>query len=170
VETVRRRAFITLLSGAAAAWPLAARAQQPERMRRIGVLMSFVASDPEAQPRITAFEKGMRDLGWVEGRNLRTEYRWAPGDDANLLRSRAREVLDTAPDLILANSTPVIAALREQSRTVPAGSSAMKLHQGQTPISAYPRESNDTPREKAFCRVARSVRLSDFAILAAGVF
>ena len=120
---MRRREFVTLLGSAAAAplfsWPLAARAQQGGRMRRVGVLMSFVASDPEAQPRIAAFEKGMRDLGWVEGRNLRTEYRWAPGDDANLLRSRTRELLDTAPDLILANSTPVIAALREQNRTVP---------------------------------------------------
>ncbi len=116
---MKRREFITLIGGAAAAWPLAARAQQTERVRRIGVLMSFVVSDPEAQPRIAAFEKGMRDLGWVEGRNLRTEYRWAPGEDANLLRSGARELLDTAPDLILANSTPVIAALREQSRAVP---------------------------------------------------
>lgn len=72
---MRRREFITLLGGAAVEWPLAANAQQGERVRRIGVLMSFVASDPEAQPRIAAFEKGMRDLGWVEGRNLRTEYR-----------------------------------------------------------------------------------------------
>jgi putative ABC transport system substrate-binding protein len=115
---MRRRELITLLGGAAA-WPLAARAQQTERVRQIGVLMSFVASDPEAQPRIAAFEIGMRDLGWVEGRNLRTEYRWAPGEDANLLRSRARDLVDMAPDLILANSTPVIAALREQSRAVP---------------------------------------------------
>ena len=73
---MKRREFITLLGGAAA-WPLAARAQQAERMRRIGVLMSFAASDPESQLRLAAFEKGLQDLGWVEGRNLRTEYRWA---------------------------------------------------------------------------------------------
>jgi len=74
---MKRRSFITFLGGAAA-WPLTTHAQQPERMRRIGVLMSFVASDPEAQPRIAAFEKGMRDLGWVEGRNLRTRVPLGP--------------------------------------------------------------------------------------------
>jgi putative tryptophan/tyrosine transport system substrate-binding protein len=116
---MKRRAFITLLGGATAAWPLAARAQQAERVRRIGVLMSFAANDPEGQLRIAAFEKGMRDLGWTEGRNLQIEYRWAPGDAANLLRSQATELLRTTPDLILANSTPVTLALQEQGHTVP---------------------------------------------------
>jgi putative tryptophan/tyrosine transport system substrate-binding protein len=114
---MRRRAFISLLGGAAT-WPLAARAQQPERMRRIGIFMSFAASDPEAQLRIAAFQKGMGDLGWVEGRNLRTEYRWAAGD-ANSLQGHAKEILRTAPDLILANGTPVVAALQEQGGIVP---------------------------------------------------
>jgi putative ABC transport system substrate-binding protein len=112
---IGRRGTLALMGGAAA-WPLAARAQQS--MRRIGVLMSFAASDPEAQQRIAAFEKGMRDLGWVEGRNLRTEYRWALGD-ADLLRGAAKELLGMAPELILVNSTPATIALQEQGRTVP---------------------------------------------------
>jgi ABC-type uncharacterized transport system substrate-binding protein len=115
---MNRREFITLLGGAAATWPLAARAAPTERMRNVGILMSFAASDPEAQPRIAAFEKGMRELGWVEGRNLRTESRWAPGD-ADTLRSHARELLRMAPDLILVNSTPATVALQEQGHAVP---------------------------------------------------
>src|SRR5512133_2223020 len=113
---MRRRAFITLL-GSAAAWPVVARAQQGERMRRIGVLMSFAAGDPESRLRIAAFENGLRERGWVEGRNLRIEYRWA--DNANVLRSHAMELASMAPDLILANSTPVMTALKEQARTAP---------------------------------------------------
>ena len=115
---MRRREFISLLGGAAVAWPLAARAQQGERMRRIGVLMGLVASDPEAQSRVAAFEHGLRELGWVKGRNLWIEYRWAGGGE-NALRNHAAELLALAPDLILANSTPVTAALQEQSQVVP---------------------------------------------------
>jgi ABC-type uncharacterized transport system substrate-binding protein len=115
---VRRREFITLLGGATAVWPLAARAQKSERMRRIGVLMGLVASDPEAQSRAAAFESSLRELGWVKGRNLGIEYRWAGGGE-NVLRDHAAELLAMAPDLILANSTPVTAALREDSRAVP---------------------------------------------------
>src|SRR5262245_46526104 len=95
-----RRQFIRLLGGAAAmAWPLAARAQQRQRVRRIGVLMSFAASDPDSQLRISAFDRGMRDLGWLEGRNLQTEYRWAGGADDNALRTHARELVGMAPDV-----------------------------------------------------------------------
>src|SRR5262245_38800547 len=110
---IRRRDFITLLGGAAA-WPVAARAQ-PKQMRRIGVLMGLVAGDPEAQSRVVAFENGLRELGWVKGRNLSIEYRWA-GD--GILRDHATELLATGPDLILTNSTPVTVALREQSGVV----------------------------------------------------
>ena len=81
---MKRRDCITLLGGATMAWPLAARAQQSERMRRIGVLMGLVASDPEAQSRVAAFENGLRELGWVKGRNLSIEYRWA--GDGSVLR------------------------------------------------------------------------------------
>jgi putative ABC transport system substrate-binding protein len=83
---IGRREFITLLGGAAAAWPVAGRAQQGERMRRIGVLMGLVASDPEAQSRVAAFENGLQDLGWVKGRNIRIEYRWAGGGEDESLR------------------------------------------------------------------------------------
>ncbi|HEY7662672.1 MAG TPA: ABC transporter substrate-binding protein [Xanthobacteraceae bacterium] len=114
---IKRRNFITLVGGAAA-WPLAARAQQGERVRRIGVLMGLVASDPEAQSRVAAFEHGLRELGWLKGRNLWIEYRWAGGGE-HVLRNQAAELLAMAPDLILANSTPVTAALREQSQVVP---------------------------------------------------
>src|SRR5215831_5000333 len=111
---MKRREFITLLGGAAA-WPLAARGQT-KRMRRIGVLMGLVANDPEAQSRVVALENGLRELGWVKGHNLSIEYRWA-GD--GVLRDHAAELLAMAPDLILANSTPVTVALREQSGTAP---------------------------------------------------
>ena len=116
--SLKRRDFITLLGGAAVASPFAVRAQQGERVGRIGVLMSFAASDPDAQLRIGAFDKGMRDLGWMEGRNLRTEYRWAP-DDGDGLRSHARELVRMAPDVILVNSTPATLAVHEQGGSVP---------------------------------------------------
>ena len=134
---MKRRAFITLLSGAAA-WPVAARAQQSERMRRIGVLMGLAAGDPEAQSRVAAFESGLRELGWVKGRNLSIEYRWA--GDGNVLRDHAAELLAMAPDLILANSTPVTVALREQSQTVPIVFTQVTdpVGQGLVPNLAHP--------------------------------
>ena len=111
---MKRREFITLLGGAAAAWPLAARAQQSHRLRVVGVLLAMAPDDPEAQLRVKAFEAGLRELGWTEGRNLRLEYRWAAGDAA-LLRKQATELVGLAPDLILATSTPVLAALRQEN-------------------------------------------------------
>ena len=136
---MKRREFITLLGGAAAAWPLAGRAQQGERMRRIGVLMGLVASDPEGQSRVAAFEHGLRELGWVKGRNLWIEYRWAGGGE-NELRNHAAELLAMAPDLILANSTPVTAALREQSQVVPIVFTQVTdpVGQGLVPNLAHP--------------------------------
>ena len=98
----KRREFITLLGGAAAAWPLAARAQQAERMRRIGVLMQLAADDPEGQRRIAAFLQGLQQLGWTVGRNVRIEYRWAAGD-ADAIRRYAAELVALAPDVILAS-------------------------------------------------------------------
>jgi len=114
---MKRRAFITMLSGAAAAWPLAARAQQAERMRRI-VVLSGIAHDQEAEARIASFLKGLAELGWLEGRNVRVEVRWAAGD-AERARTYAAEVLGFGPDVILANSTTVVAALQRETRTVP---------------------------------------------------
>jgi hypothetical protein len=135
---IGRREFITLLGGAAVGWPLVARAQQIDRMRRIGVLMGLVVNDPEAQSRVAAFENGLRELGWVKGRNLSIEYRWA--GDGNVLRDHAAELLAMAPDLILANSTPVTVALREQSPAVPIVFTQVvdPVGQGLVPKLAHP--------------------------------
>jgi putative tryptophan/tyrosine transport system substrate-binding protein len=111
---MRRREFITLLGGVAAAWPLAARAQQGQRMRRVGVLMTLATGDPEARLRVVAFEQGLRDLGWVDARNIRIDYHWTT-DDSDGLRSEVA----TAPDLIFVNNTPVLSELRKQSTTLP---------------------------------------------------
>jgi putative ABC transport system substrate-binding protein len=113
---MKRREFITLLGGLAA-WPLAARAQQPQRMRRIAVLMSLAADDSEAQSRLTAFAQGLQELGWSEGRNVRTEYRWS-GGDAERLRKYATELVALAPDLILATGSPSVMRL-DLTRTLP---------------------------------------------------
>jgi hypothetical protein len=113
---MRRRHFITLL-GSAVAWPLVARAQRTDRTRRVGVLMALAQSDPEAQLRTQALEAGLRDLGWVEGRNLRLDYCFVP--DASRLHAQASELVGLAPDLILAVATPVVAGLLPVSRTLP---------------------------------------------------
>jgi len=115
--TIGRRELLAALGGAAAAWPLVARAQQDGRGRRIVALMSMAADDSEAQPRVAAFESGLRELGWLDGRNLRIEYRWV--SDGDLLRHNVAELARMTPDLILATSTPVMAALREQGLSVP---------------------------------------------------
>ena len=114
---MRRREFITLLGGAAA-WPLAARAQQPERVRRIGVLMNLAADDPEGQARIAAFLQELQQLGWTDGRNVRIEYRWAAGD-AERIRKYAAELVALAPDVILAPGSATAVPLLQATRTVP---------------------------------------------------
>jgi putative ABC transport system substrate-binding protein len=114
---VRRRAFITLLGGAAV-WPLAARAQQGERMRRIGVLMNLGSDDAEGQARNAAFLQGLQEFGWTVGRNVRIEYRWGAGD-AELFRRYASELVALAPDVILAGGGAVVPSLLQATRTVP---------------------------------------------------
>jgi putative ABC transport system substrate-binding protein len=114
----RRREFITLLGGAAAAWPLAARAQQGERMRRIGVLMPGASDDPEFQARMTAFVQGLAQLGWLDGRNVRIDTRWGVAD-TDRIRKYAAELLALAPDVIMANSSAAIGPLLQATRTVP---------------------------------------------------
>src|SRR5262249_47507366 len=114
----RRREFITLLGGAAAAWPLAARAQQGERMRRIGVLMVLAPDDPDAQSRVKAFEQALQKLGWTEGGRLRIDYRWA-GGDPDLIRAYAAELVSLKPDMILANASPVLTAILHATSTIP---------------------------------------------------
>ena len=115
---MRRREFVTLLGGAAAAWPLAARAQKPDRTRRIGVLTGTAESDPEGQSEVAAFRDGLKDLGWAGGRNVQMAYRWAAGD-ADRMRIFARELVALQPDAVLAITTPVVAALLRETRTVP---------------------------------------------------
>ena len=115
---MKRREFITLLGGAAASWPLAARAQQPEQMRRIGVLTNLVADDPEAQARVGAFLQGLQELGWAVGRNMRIEYRWGAGD-ADRTRGYAAELVALAPDVILTSGESALAPLLQATRSVP---------------------------------------------------
>src|SRR4029450_6410401 len=113
---MRRRAFITLLGGAAA-WPLAARAQQGERMRRIGVLLYLAADDSEPQARLAAFAQALKQLGWSDGRNLRIDTRWATADD---IRTHAAELAALAPDVLVAGTgTATAAPLLQATRTVP---------------------------------------------------
>lgn len=116
---IGRRELLGLLGGAAATaiWPLPSDADQVDRLRRIGVLSGFAHDDPEAHLRASSFEKGLRDLGWIKGRNLQIDYRSA--GDGSFLQSYASQLVSLAPELILANSTPVAAALQKQTRTVP---------------------------------------------------
>jgi putative ABC transport system substrate-binding protein len=113
---MKRREFIAL-SAAAVAWPLAARAQQTDRMRRIGVLMG-VADDTEGQARVKALQKGLLELGWIEGRNVRIDYRWTAGD-ATRARTYAAELVKLSPDVIVAQTPPVIAATRQATSSIP---------------------------------------------------
>jgi putative tryptophan/tyrosine transport system substrate-binding protein len=115
-EPMRRRDFITLLGGAAAGWPLAARAQQSDRMRRIGVLIA--ADNPEFQGRIATFRQSLKELGWTDGHNVRIDYRWGAGS-VDLYRRYATELVASTPDVILASGGLVLAPLREATRTVP---------------------------------------------------
>ena len=107
-----------LLCGAAAAWPLAARAQQADSLRRIGALMNLTADDPESRARIAAFVQGLQQLGWTDGRNLRIDVRWAAAD-ADRFRTYAAELVALAPDVILTATTPGVAAVQQATRTVP---------------------------------------------------
>src|SRR5215472_18765387 len=116
---LKRREFITLLGGAAAAWPLAVRAQPTtERVRRIGVLMNFTADDPEGQARIAAFHQGLQEWGWTLGRNARIDVRWS-AVDAESSRRYAAELVGLAPDVILASASAAMGALQQTTRTVP---------------------------------------------------
>jgi ABC-type uncharacterized transport system substrate-binding protein len=116
-DHLKRRDFITLVSGMAAAWPLGAHAQQSGE-RRIGVLMAMVENDPEALTRVAAFRRGLREIGWAEGHNVRIEFRWA-AYDANLMRRYAAELVGLAPDIIVAHAPPQLAAVQQQTRTLP---------------------------------------------------
>jgi putative ABC transport system substrate-binding protein len=115
---MRRREFITLLGGAAAAaWPLAAQAQQPERMRRIGVLLYATADNPDFQAWVGAFRQALQELGWTDGRNIRIDYRWGAGDADK--RKYVAELVALAPDVILASGSSTVGPLLQATRTVP---------------------------------------------------
>jgi putative tryptophan/tyrosine transport system substrate-binding protein len=117
---VKRRDFITLLGGAGVAWPLAARAQQSDRMRRIGVLMPFAADNLDlGQARFAALRQGLEKLGWTEGRNIRIDTRWTTTGDVESMQRFAKELVALQPDLILTQSTPITATLLQETRTIP---------------------------------------------------
>jgi putative tryptophan/tyrosine transport system substrate-binding protein len=116
MSDMKRREFMILL-GCAAAWPVAARAQQPDRVRRVGVLMG-ISDDPEGQARVAVFRQALAALGWTEGRNVQFIYRWSAGDVVHA-RQFAKELLDLRSDVILANSTPIAVAVRDITRTIP---------------------------------------------------
>ena len=115
---IGRRQFISALGGMTVAWPLVARAQQPERVRRVGVLLGGAASDPDFQSNVRAFEEALRSLGWTSGRDIVIDYRWVSGNAA-LAREFTRELLGMSPDLIVAVGLAPIAALRDATHTVP---------------------------------------------------
>jgi putative ABC transport system substrate-binding protein len=115
---MKRREFVILLGGAAAGWPLAARAQQGERMRRISVLVHNDENDPVAKRRVSALTQALADLGWTDGRNLRMDLRWG-GGDINRIRALAQELVGLQPDIIVTSSTPATVALQRETRTIP---------------------------------------------------
>src|SRR5438105_5416780 len=117
-HAMRRGEFVTLLGGAAAAWPLAARGQQPNRMRSIGVLLALAEDDPESKARLAAFRQGLERLGWSEGRNVRIDYRFASAS-AERGQVLAKELVALQPDVILAHSTPFAGMLQRESRAIP---------------------------------------------------
>ena len=114
---MRRRQFITLIGGAAA-WPLAASAQQRERMRRIGVLMNLTADDQEGQARLAAFLQGLQEAGWAVGRNVRVDIRWG-GSDMDLMRRQAADLVALAPDVLFASANLAMMSLHRANRTIP---------------------------------------------------
>jgi len=134
---IGRRQFMTLLGGAAA-WPLAARAQQGERMRRIGLLMG-AADDPEGQARVTALKQGLQDLGWTDGRNIQIETRFG-GADAGRIRAQAAELVALAPDVLVGQTTPVVRALRQATSSIPIVVAAVNdpVEQGFVSSLAHP--------------------------------
>jgi putative tryptophan/tyrosine transport system substrate-binding protein len=136
---VRRRKFITLVGCTAIAWPIAARAQQGDRVRRIGALMAYAESDPEGQAQFAAFREGLQNLGWAEGRNIRLDSRWATPGDAESRQRFAKELVALQPDLILSHSTPNTATLLQQTRTIPIVFAQVADPVGSGFVASFPR-------------------------------
>ena len=138
---MKRREFITLVGGAASPvlWPLGARAQRPERMRLIGVLMGYSENDSEGQAQIAAFRDGLQKLGWMEGRNTRIDTRWATPTDAAVMQRFAKELVALQPDVILASTTPTTTALLQQTRTIPIVFATVGDPIGSGFVASFPR-------------------------------
>jgi putative ABC transport system substrate-binding protein len=134
---MQRREFITLLGGAATAWPVAARAQQPGGMRRVGVLMGYAESDREGQTFVAAFREGLQKLGWTESRNIRIDTHWA--SDVESMQRFAKELVALQPDLILSHNTPTTAALLQQTRTIPIVFAIVADPVGSGLVASFPR-------------------------------
>jgi putative tryptophan/tyrosine transport system substrate-binding protein len=115
---MRRRDFIKVIGSGVIAWPLTVRAQQPERMHRVGVLMGYPDGDKQAQAGANALRKGLQDLGWTEGRNIQFDYRW-PGPDAEKARTFAKELIGMNADVIVPSTNQVTAILQQETRTIP---------------------------------------------------
>ena len=139
---MRRRDFITLVGSSAIAWPVTARAQQGQRVRRIGVLMSISETNPAAQVNVTAFAAGLREQGWIEGRNVQIDYRWARGQP-DLVRKFAAELVAAQPDIIVSQGAPNAVALRDATRTIP-----IVFLYVSDPIGMGCRREHETPRRK----------------------
>jgi putative ABC transport system substrate-binding protein len=153
---MNRRAFISLIGGAAA-WPLAARAQQSDGMRRIGVLMGLAEDDPETKARLAAFRLGLDKRGWSEARNVRIDYRFAPGSAQ--VQVLAKELVALQPDVILAHTTPVIAALQRESRTIPIVFVAVADPIGSGFVASLPRPGGSR-KHQMWCRALTSLSTS----------
>jgi ABC-type uncharacterized transport system substrate-binding protein len=138
MSDMRRREFITLLGGAAAAWPLAAGAQERERMRRIGVLMNGAATEANLQSYVAAFAQGLRQLGWIEGQSIRIDVRWNAGDAA-LAKTYAAQLIGLAPDVILAPSTANLEIVRQATNTIPIVFLLVSDPPAQGFVASYPK-------------------------------
>jgi putative ABC transport system substrate-binding protein len=136
---MRRRRFLGVLGGAAALWPLSARAQQPGGMRRIGVLLEFTESDRAGQARIAAFRETLEKLGWAEGRNMRIDTRWATPGDVESRQRFVKELIALRPDLIFSHGTPATAALLQQTRTIPIVFAGVSDPVGSGFVASFPR-------------------------------
>jgi ABC-type uncharacterized transport system substrate-binding protein len=136
---MKRREFITLVGGAAAAWPLAARAQQPDRKRRIGVLAGLAEDDPEMKARLAGFRQGLEKRGWSEGRNVSMDIRFVPDSSVDQAQVLAKELIALQPDVILAQSTPVVAALQRETRVIPIVFAAVADPIGSGFVASMPR-------------------------------
>ena len=115
---MKRRELILLLGGAAAVWPLAARAQQPNRIRKIAIQMSGAEADPEMQARVTALRRGLQELGWIEGHNYQFEHRW-PANNPELIKSQAVELAALAPDVLVVGTALAVSTVRRETSTIP---------------------------------------------------